>query len=785
MIRRLDRYILSEISGPLALGFSVYTFILLMQFLFRSAELIIRRGLAVATVGKLFWFTLPNILVLTLPMSLLFGILVAVGRMSSDSELIAMRSSGVSLYRLYRPILVVSGLLGALTLWLMLDLLPAGNHNLQKLRIELATAGATGQVEPRVFNTEFPGRVVYVFEGEKRGWKGVFLAPSLPPAQHEITVADRGDLRVDETGERAVLHLDEAVTHKVDLDNPGKYELSRSRTLDQQLLAPESKPGSSISTTTSKGVRERSLSELSAMITDAKQSPEQRRLAAVEVHKKFAIPVACLVFGLLALPLGFNNRRGGKSSGFALSLAVIMGYYIFLSNGEEAARAGRLAPAIAMWLPNAFFGIAALVLAVRRNRDLEFGIWNRLRSLGRRRDKPTIAPGAATAAGSAQRPQRRSSAPDVVLRLPRFRLVFPNILDRYVMRAFGRTLALVALSAMIIYVVADLSDLIDELLKNKVGTGILLSYYKYYSLQIFYDVAPVVVLVSTLITLSLLARTNEVTACKALGVSLYRLSVPVLIGAMAVAGLCAFLEAEVLPASNQRVFELRDKIKGRDPASRIRRRIDEQWLFGQGRYVYNYLYFDAKESTLQHLQVFEFNDQHRLIKRLFAKSAQFRDGRWVFTDGWTRTFDGAVVTSYTPFQKPVLADFGETPEYFRNDVKRPNEMRYGELSDYVSNLKASGQFVPDLEVDLYSKIAFPVVSFVMACVGLPFAFRLGRHGALYGIGLAVVLGIVFVGVFAFFRTLGQTGALPPVLAVWSPSAVFGVLSAYLFLGVET
>jgi lipopolysaccharide export system permease protein len=248
MIRRLDRYILSEISGPLALGFSVYTFILLMQFLFRSAELIIRRGLAVATVGKLFWFTLPNILVLTLPMSLLFGILVAVGRMSSDSELIAMRSSGVSLYRLYRPILVVSGLLGALTLWLMLDLLPAGNHNLQKLRIELATAGATGQVEPRVFNTEFPGRVVYVFEGEKRGWKGVFLAPSLPPAQHEITVADRGDLRVDETGERAVLHLDEAVTHKVDLDNPGSTSsagVARSTSscsLRRASRAPPSRP---------------------------------------------------------------------------------------------------------------------------------------------------------------------------------------------------------------------------------------------------------------------------------------------------------------------------------------------------------------------------------------------------------------------------------------------------------------------------------------------------------------------------------------------------------------
>src|SRR5262249_20277172 len=162
---------------------------------------------------------------------------------------------------------------------------------------DLATAGAAGQVEPRVFNTEFPGRVVYVFEGEKRGWKGVFLAPSLPPAQHEITVADRGELRVDDSGERAVLHLEDAVTHKVDLDNPQKYELSRSRTLDQQLLAPETpRPGGSTTVTISKGVRERSLGELSDMSSDPKLAPELRRLARVEIHKKFAIPFACLVF---------------------------------------------------------------------------------------------------------------------------------------------------------------------------------------------------------------------------------------------------------------------------------------------------------------------------------------------------------------------------------------------------------------------------------------------------------------------------------------------------------
>ena len=112
-------------------------------------------------------------------------------------------------------------------------------------------------------------------------------------------------------------------------------------------------------------------------------------------------------------------------------------------------------------------------------------------------------------------------------------------------------------------------------------------------------------------------------------------------------------------------------------------------------------------------------------------------------------------------------------------------MRYGELKGYIQELKESGQAVPELEVELEDKIALPVASLIMALVALPFAFRLGRQGALYGIGLSLVLGIVFLAIFAFFTKLGEAGALPPIVAVWSPGAVFALLSGYLFLGVRT
>src|SRR3954465_11110102 len=224
-VRRLDRYLMTEILGPLGLGFLVYTFILLLRFLFASAEMIIRRGVPVSIVGRLLLYSLPNIVVLTLPMSLLFGTLIAVGRLSEESELIAMRACGVSLLTLYRPIFLLSGLATLLNMSLMIYVLPWGNHAHKELRLEITTQSVAQQIEPRVFYEEWEGKVVYVFEvpqGSKR-WKGVFLAESIPSsANNQITTADWGEVLVDKAGERIVLRLYNAVQHKVDLSAPDR-----------------------------------------------------------------------------------------------------------------------------------------------------------------------------------------------------------------------------------------------------------------------------------------------------------------------------------------------------------------------------------------------------------------------------------------------------------------------------------------------------------------------------------------------------------------------------------
>ena len=210
---RLDRYILKEISGPLAVGLLIYTFILLMQFLFQSAEMIIRRGLSAGAVGHLLALYMPSVLVLTLPMALLFGILVAVGRLSGESELTAMRSCGISLTRLYRPVLTLSLFLALINGALTLYLLPRANARFTSLRMEFLTQTIANQVDPRVFVEDWPPYVLYVFSTspDSGRWHGVFVAEDAQGRENQVTVARSGSLHLDDTGERLIMELDYSV----------------------------------------------------------------------------------------------------------------------------------------------------------------------------------------------------------------------------------------------------------------------------------------------------------------------------------------------------------------------------------------------------------------------------------------------------------------------------------------------------------------------------------------------------------------------------------------------
>ncbi len=374
----LTRYVIKEMIGPTLLGFLFYTSIILMQQLFTWAGMIINRSLSAATVGKLLLLSLPHIVVLTLPMSLLFGILIAIGRMSSDSEIIAMRALGMSTRMIYRPVFIVSAVMFVLNLYLINVIVPKGNKEFQSLRNEVATSYVQKEVRPRVFFDQYPDVTIYVNDvnphtGE---WKGVFVADSRIDANDQstpqkaveaaareqqasaiglpqrtgqkISIADRGSIVTMKPSGQIWLNLYGAQNHIWDPRKPDRYDVTVNEIqrifLGDKLADTRYTPS----------LREMNLRELIQQVRMLRMTTDKEtyNLAWVEIHKKFSIPFACIAFGVLGLPLGITNRRGGKSSGFSLSIAIILFYYVAINNGETLAGDGKLSPFIGMWSAN-------------------------------------------------------------------------------------------------------------------------------------------------------------------------------------------------------------------------------------------------------------------------------------------------------------------------------------------------------------------------------------------------------------------------------------------------
>ena len=808
----LTRYILKEMIGPTFLGFLFYTSIILMQRLFDMAGMIIRRSLSAGAVGKLLLYSLPNIVVLTLPMSILFGILIAVGRLSSDSEIVAMRALGLSTRTIYRPVFLFSVVMFLVNLYLINYVLPEGNRQFVTLRAELMTSTAQQAIKPRVFYDEYENLMIYVNDVDPASglWKGVFIAdnrsdqsqdstsaseiaanPANPEEDPEFSslgrdgsgqrliVARTGGLTVAEPSKDVWMNLAGAETHLWNPARAERYDHTRNRA--QRLLLPSS--GSDFDATrVARSLREMNLRELidqerQLQRTDREQDRVTRNLARVEIHKKFAIPFACIAFGILGLPLGITNRRGGKSSGFSLSILIILFYYVTINNGEQLAARGKVPPAVGMWAANAILLVLGTYLLSRANRDAgtqssEGGIFR----------KGMLAVRRLVARTRAQR--SGGEVEDEPSLLNRLDITFPNILDRYVLREFLKVLGLVLISVIALFVIVDYNEIAKDIRENRISASTLLTYYRFQIFQVIDWTLPISVLVATLVTFGMLSKNNEVTAMKANGVSLFRVSMPIVAVAAIVGILAYFVRDFILPYSTRRVQEVRRKIEGKETRSAATQQ--KLWYLGAGRYIINFLSYDRTLRQLSQVQVFEFHpNEFRMTRRVYARTATWTGQAWRFEDGWIRSFQDDGNSTFTPMIRPVTLYYRETPDDFATEVKAPEQMSYAELRDYIRVIRASGYAADELEVELWEKTSWPAISVVMALIALPFAFRMGIRGALYGIGLALVLGIVFWMVFAVFTKFGEVGNLPPLLSAWAGNVLFALAAVYGFVHVET
>jgi LPS export ABC transporter permease LptG/LPS export ABC transporter permease LptF len=752
----IDRYVLRQVIPPLLLALLVFTFVLLIPLLIQYAEQFIAKGVSPLIVIRAMLMLMPSQLALTIPMSVLVGLLIALARLSADREFVAMQACGISLVRLLRPVGLVSIVASIATAYVYLVAVPESNQAFREIGAQVMASRAEGEVRPRAFFDQFSNLVLYVQDVplSGRGWNGVFLSDRRG-TQPAIYAAKYGRVSINREKQTVEMLLENGVRHTT---NPsGNYEIFRFDrlviSLDPSLYFPKSG--------LEKGLNELTLTELRQRVAELQARGESPHQELIKIHQRFSIPVACLVFGLIAIALGATNGRGGALGSFALGLMVIFLYYVPMYLGPALTKGSLLPPWAAAWLPNMVLGVVGLALfqwrrrAVDRPLRLNLPSWLRLSDVNR-------TAGAGSGTGG-----------------------FPRILDRYVVAAYVRVFALAACGMTAIFYISTFIDLSDKVFKGDATWAMLGRYFVLIAPQYAYFIVPLSVLLAALVTVGVLTKNNELIVMRACGISIYRVAMPILLCAT-VAGAALFaLEETVLGPSNRRAERLRSVIRSGVQITEVSQR---QWLAGDGNQIYNYTYADPATKALLQVSLFQLSeDRSRLQTRVFAERAVPHDAvssSWTLEQGWTRTFrpDGEA-ESFLPFER---RDAGMVPSsMFVADAPDARFMGYRQLSEYASRLKAAGLDVLGLEVAAERKRSFPFVTLIMTLIAVPFAVLTGHRGAMAGIGVGVGLAIAYWTAISICAAMGTAGTMPPLMAAWAPNAIFGAGAAYLLLSVRT
>lgn len=778
-MKRIHRLILQEIIPPSLIALLVLTFVVFTREFGRISQLFIRQRADAATVLEAVAALLPQILIYTVPISLLVGALVGFSRLSSDSEVVALGSSGVSVQQMLWPVFKVAVGVAILTGLLTFLLFPWGHSHSQEIRSRLGASPIKSEIKPGVFFEDLPDHVLYVADQnlQSQSWKGVFLSDS-GARERRIILAREGQLVLSEDKQRLQLNFQGGLSYTIDPETPEKYKWSRFGTLQ---VPVQFQPRSPVER--SKRPREMYLPELRREIRQG--TPRNRLIAIVELNRRIALPVAAVLFGVLGVTLGIRHHRSGRAYGIVVSMLIAFSYYALLESGVRLSE-DRTAPIwIGLWGPNILLAvIAAVSLYIK---SLDPGILSSINRQGH----------LTRAAESLQRLLKRVLRAVARLaewlrgrlwRMPTFQARIARVIDLYVARLFVLQLGLALLACMSLFYLFTFFELINDIFTNSVTYGQVGEYFLYLLPQVLALLVPISTLIATLITFGLLERTNQIVALKASGISLYQITLPVFGAALLLSGLSYINQEYVLPFANQRQDDLRSVIKGRPVQTHYTP--GRSWIFGEDKRLFNYTAFDPDRDKFVEISVYELDiPNNDLISHTYARNAFWdrSEQGWIFEEGWIHRFADDPASARQPFERfdRTVLRFGESPAYFEKGVRQSSKMTFPELSSYIQSLQKGGFEVDHLRTELYTKISFPLVPLIMALLGVPFAFTLGRKGALYGIAAGVLIGMVYWGAFGTFGVLGASGLLAPALAAWGPNILFASSGAILFLGVRT
>jgi LPS export ABC transporter permease LptG/LPS export ABC transporter permease LptF len=775
----LDRYVFKEILPPFFLALIIFTFLLVLPPVMDYLENLLAKGVTWGTAVRILWTLLPQALGLTIPMAVLVGILIGLGRMSGDRESVALLACGVSPYRLLRPIGVLAVLAALATGYIMIVAIPNANQAFREITFGVISQRVESEIQPRVFYQDFPEWVLYAKEEPdpgQPGWKKLMVANTSKGDQATIYFASKGRLVVDRVKRAVDLVLVDGTIYRT--AKPGETETTRFLSELVLGLNPEAVfPKINLQP----GINEKTMKDLRADAREKVKNGMSPHPEVIAIQQKFSFPVACLVFAVIGLALGLTVAREGKLAAFVVGTLVIFAYYTVMFLSESLTKGHYLNMYLTRWVPNILLGIFGIVALIWRARFVEGRLPFKLPAFASRLIE-RFRPADPSRPPAASRPARARGAghPVLVIRVPRLRVPSPGLLDRYISGIYIRIAGLSFLALLGLFHISTFLDRSDKIFKGQATTAEVGRLLLYKTPEFVYYVIPIAALLSVLVTFGLLSRNSELTVMKACGISLYRASLSVLLLSLAFSAAIFSLEQEVLAQANRKAEVIDAKIRGRTP--RVFDALNRQWVISRQGAFYHFSYFNPERQELAALRIYQPSPQGwRMGTQTVADRAVYKGG-WLGQQVRIADFSTPNPPWLTFHERPLML---EPPDYFETEQPIAEMMTVGQLRRYVDELSSSGLNVAHLAVELQHKMAFPFVTLVMTLLAIPFGVSTGRRGALYAVGIGIILALSYWIVTSLFVALGKSGLLTPWLAAWSPNIIVLGASGFMFLTVKT
>jgi len=356
-----------------------------------------------------------------------------------------------------------------------------------------------------------------------------------------------------------------------------------------------------------------------------------------------------------------------------------------------------------------------------------------------------------------------------------------KIVYKYVIKEYLKILFYSLFTFTAIYFIVDFFERLDRFIKYKTETTLIIKYLLFKTPLIIYQTLPIAVLLSTLMTIGALSKNNEITAMKSGGISIYKISMPLIFIALIITVITFITSEYVNPYTNQRVTSIMNFVKQKKTVTFLK--LDNIWFSGN-ELVYNIDYFDSKTNNLHGVKIFNFDKDYNLTGRIDAKEGVYENKKWVLKDVEVRTFkyegnvaEVAELKGYLTKEVDVI----EPPTALKEARKKTDDMSYSELSQFVKKVKRGGYEATEYEVDMYSKFSIPFVSVIMTIIGIPFALKSERSGSIaVGVGISLIIGFCYFLVFSFAISLGHAGVIPPLISAWIALFIFLLIGAYMF-----